>query len=282
MLFKATILIQHASNVTNTAAAARRLGGFSESWYFQGSSPQDLYAALGLAGPPGPAGNRTLMDARANMLPNGSSIVGVRVQQLDPLGPSQSFAANRPGFSTKPADVPQMALLCTIPGLNVKNIRRAIFRAIPDADVVEGELVEGSSTANQARTFFSVLQQQAFRFRGVDLAQPTVPIITILSDGTVTLGGASAGFAVNDRVKILRTVNDSGDVLSALVTITAIPGATSVKLGNWLPGPCTGGTIRKHAFIYPLVDGVNCSVGRVITRRVGRPFTAYRGRRSRR
>jgi hypothetical protein len=172
--------------------------------------------------------------------------------------------------------------LTTIPGLNVKNIRRAVFRAIPDRDVIEGELVEGSGTALGARAFFDTLFRQSFRFRGLDLAQPSVPIITILSDGTVTLGGASAGFAVNDRVKILRTTDDSGDMLSALVTITAIPSATSVKLGNWIAGPCTGGTIRKHAFVYPLVDAANCSVGRVITRRVGRPFTAYRGRRSRR
>src|SRR5262249_51358223 len=111
MLFKFTMLMQHATNVSDPTAAARRLGGFSESWYFQGNSPQDLYAAAGLT----PLGINLaipqLMPARAGFLPNGSSIVGARVQQLDPLGPSQSFAYLLQGLGGIAPDIPQMALL---------------------------------------------------------------------------------------------------------------------------------------------------------------------------
>src|SRR5262245_22184659 len=280
MLFKFTMLFQHTTATTLTNAVPNRLGGFSESWYFQGNSAQDLYAAAGLTAPAPGATLPDLMSARAGFLPNSSFIVGARVQQLDPLGPSQPFAKQFPGQFALDQDIPQMALLCTVPGLNVKNIRRTILRALPDGDVLQGEWVPRSVTRQAVLRFFSALG--AWRFRGLDLAAVNVPIITILTDGTVTLGGASAGFAINDKVKVLRTRDATDDVIGGIFTVTAIPGATSLKIANWTAGACTGGSIRKHAFVYPLVDVANSSIGRVVTKRVGRPFTAYRGRRSRR
>ncbi len=279
MRFKFTMLFQLATNISDPTATARRLGGWSESWYFEGPSAQSLYAAAFGTALGGGATQLGLCGVRSLLLPFGGAIVGQRIQQLEPLGPSQSLSANFPG-SAAAADVPQMALLCTIPGLTVSNTRRAILRGMPDIRVVEGEYSPSQAYAAFLAAFFEQLGN--WRFRGLDLSQPSIPIINISAAGVVQLGGLSAGFAVNDKVKILRAVDGVNEPVGGIFMVGAIPSATQITLIAWTAGACTGGSCRKHAVIYPLVDSANCKVGRIITRRVGRPFTQYRGRRSRR
>ena len=278
MRFKMTMLMQLATNVSDPTAVARRLGGWSESWYWEGASIQDLYIYM-FGGQIGVGeGIGGFCPARAALLPNGASMVGQRIQQVDPVGQSQSLSRNFPGTAAIAADVPQMALLCTIPGKNVKNIRRTILRGIPDARVVEGEFSPSNAFVAAVNLFFDALNN--WRFRGVDLAQPNLPIITIDATGVIQMGALSAGFAVNDLVKVLRSHSAANDPVGGVFMVESIPSATSIKVRNWTAGACTGGTVRKHAFVYPIVDGDNCSIGRIVTKRVGRPFTQYRGRRS--
>jgi hypothetical protein len=278
MRFKFTMLMQLATNISDPTAQPRRIGGWSEGWYFEGATVADLYRfAFGLPGiaavaVPG------LCPSRANLLPTGSAIVGQRVQQIDPVGPSQSLSRLFPGGAATLPDVPQMALLCSTPGLNVKNIRRTILRGIPDARAIEGEYAPSAQFKGDLTTFFTALSQ--FEFRGVDLAQPTIPIIAIAGDGTIQLAGLSAGFAVNDMVKVLRSHDSFGASIGGKFMVELIGTATSVKVRNWTAGACTGGALRKHAFVYPFVDSLNCTIGRLVTKRVGRPFIQYRGRRS--
>lgn len=278
MRFKLTMLMQLATNVSDPTATQRRLGGWSESWYWEGASVQDLFV-YAFGGQIGVGEGQTgLCPVRAAMLPFGASMVGQRIQQVDPVGQSQSLSRLFPGTAGLNADVPQMALLCTIPGKNVKNIRRTILRGIPDARVVEGEFFPSNAFVANLNLFFDVLSN--WRFRGVDLSQAEIPIISVAADGTIQMQGLSAGFAVNDLVKVLRSSDANGSPVGGVFMIETIPSATSIKVRGWTAGLCTGGKVRKHAFVYPVVDGDNCAIGRIVTKRVGRPFTQYRGRRS--
>ncbi len=280
MRFKFTMLMQLATNVSDPNATARRLGGWSESWYANVASVQDLYNLAFQGQAAGFAFLGALVPTRAGMLPNGAAIVGQRVQQIDPVGPSQSLSRLFPGTAGIAADIPQMALLTTTPGFGVKNIRRTILRGVPDARVIEGEYVPAGDFTRNLNQFFGVLGN--WQFRGVDLSQPTIQIITIAADGTIQLAGLSAGFAVNDTVKVLRSVDQFNTTVAGKFVIQAIPSATSIQVRNWTAGVCTGGSVRKHAIIYAQVDSANCAVGRIVTKRVGRPFTQFRGRRSKR
>ncbi len=278
MRFKFTMLFQLATNVSDPTAVARRLGGWSESWYWEGLSLQDLFT-FAFGGQIGVGEGITgLCPIRAGMLPFGAALVGQRIQQVDPVGQSQSLSRNFPGTAATAADVPQMGLLCTIPGKNVKNIRRTILRGIPDARVVEGEFSPSQFFLANLNLFFDALIN--WKFRGVDLSQPNLPVLTIDATGVIQMGALSAGFAVNDQVKVLRSRDANDAPIGGVFMIESIPSATSIKVRNWTAGACTGGAVRKHAFVYPQVDGDNCSIGRIVTKRVGRPFTQYRGRRS--
>ncbi len=278
MRFKFTMLMQLATNVSDPTATARRLGGWSESWYWEGASIQDLYiAAFGGAAGAGGGIWAGLCSTRASLLPLGAAIVGQRIQQVDPVGQSQSLSRLFPGGPLA-ADVPQMGLLCTIPGKTVKNIRRTIIRAIPDARVVEGEYFPSNAFNANLEMYFNVLAN--WLFRGVDLAQPNLPVLTIDATGVIQMGALSAGFAVNDLVKVLRSRDATGEPIGGVFMVESIPSATSIKVRNWTAGVCTGGAVRKHAFVYPQIDSDNCAIGRIVTKRVGRPFQQYRGRRS--
>lgn len=285
--WKATMFLQHASNVSSPNAAAHRTGGWSESWYSGAASLQALLANLGIgAAPPTQIGGAVLptiglLPARAALLPLGSTIVGARVQQIVPLAGAQSLSALFPGNPNWEADVPQMALLCRMPGLNVANIRRFTLRALPDQFVTEGEFTFGTIFATAVQNFFQSLAN--FQFRGRDLSQPTVKIVNITSGATFIVTCETA-FAptVNSFVRILKTRDSTGNLRGGRFQVLTVgPGNNVFTIGLWPFGNTTGGSARVDGIVFPTCDAQNAATGRVVTRRVGRPFVQYRGRRAR-
>lgn len=277
MTIKATMLFQDTTNLTQPTSPAHRIGGWSESWYVNSNSIQTAIADF--ISPTVPGG--PICQARAGLLPSGGAIVGVRFQAISPaVGASQSLAVSFPGSwgSGSATAVPQVALLYKVPSLGTPNIRRMILRGLPSAIIQDGEFRD----PGQWQINFPIFAQSlnGIQFRGRDLSQPTYKIIAIAADGTVTCE-AAVTVVVNQMVRILRTLNNAGTKIGGRFQVTAVgPGSNVFKISPWIAGSTTLGTVRPDVIIYPTVDYLNISLSRAITRRVGRPFFQYRGRRS--
>lgn len=272
---KVTLLMQHVSNFGEVAGGFSRIGGWSETWYKPGT---DVVGARNLV----EIGNGSLppiAQTRAALLPQGSAIVGQRYQIVDPRGPAQSASRFFNGNGSFTADVPQMGLLCKIGATGVGNIRAQIIRAIPDSFVQLGEFAPSVAYRDLVLRYFGSLV--LWNFRGRDLTIPAFTIISISSAGLVTTTAAH-GYAINDRVRILKTLTAAGRVVGALAYVSTVPSTTTFTLNVWTNGSSEGGTVRKEVIIYPPVNPNIATISRIVTRRVGRPFVQYRGRRARR
>lgn len=274
MTVKFTMLFNYASNTSVPSATPKRTAGWSESWYHD---TNDIGFALDLAR----NGNFTfgpLLPTRASNLAAGCSIVGQRVQVINPRGPSQTFAFGYPGSAADPQDIPQVALLTKVPSIGSPNVRLNVLRGLRDGVVVEGEFKPSTADLVSLANYFDALG--AWRFRGRDLTLPAYPIVFITSGGGVQLTVPHA-LAAGDMIRVMHTMQSGGSQFGGVFKVEAVgPSSSQLSIMNWTGGATTGGTIRKEAIGYPLVDSNNVSISRIITRRVGRPFVGYRGRRS--
>jgi len=276
-VYKMTTIFQYASAVSTPNGVIHRSGGWSESWYYNAASIQAVIAFFNGTG--APANQPSFWATRAVLLPSGSGIVGYRVQQVNPPGPAQSGALFMPGVAGQLADIPQMCLLCKSPGLGVGNIRRWYLRAVPDVQVVEGEYQPGGSFGAGVPLLFQSLNGLSFAAR--DLSQTSFPIVSIDATGVITTQ-APVTFAVNDMVRVLRTLDSGRNLRGGKFQVTSVGPGNVCQIKNWTYGATTGGKVRKDALVYPNVDAPNTAFSRIITRRIGRPSVGYRGRRSKR
>lgn len=270
VMTKCTLLIESRSANSQADATRSRIAGWSESWYDEGpfSETKRAYTI-------------SLAQKRAALLPTGSSVVGQRYQEVDPIGASSTGSRVFAGGAGLQADIPQMALLLRIPGVGVKNFRPFYLRGLPDARVNEGEYSPSSIYTNKLIQFLLELEQ--WNFRGRNLAATTVPILTIDNAGVFQLEADSA-IAVNDMVRVLRTNLATGGQFGGRFRVSAKPTARTGTLADWTAGPAAGGRIRADSIIYPVVPGglkPEDVISRVVTRKVGRPFAGYSGRDSR-
>lgn len=281
-LYKVTMIFQGTSAISSPNAAVHRTGGWSESVYMTplaGQVPIQVpqFGQVNLGGVVLP-----LLPARANMLPLGYGIVGLRLQAINPTGPSQSIGVNYPGVTE--ADVPQMALLAKVPSVGANNIRRMILRGIPDAYITEGEFTP--NLAYQAALFQFFASLGGYQFRGRDLSQPSFRIVKI----SPTAGTAAAvTFEANvpyqllQFVRILKSKDATGNLRGGRAQVTVLGGAGNlITIDPWPFGPTVGGSARLDGVVYPTIDAGNIALSRVVVKRVGRPPIGYRGRRSRR
>jgi hypothetical protein len=278
---KCTALFQLSTNIDFPNLPNRRIGGWSETWYFPGTSLtsamnffQGASFTLGF-GLPG------WCQYRAALLPNGAAIIGQRYQQVSPTGATQTTAQLFPGSSGFAADIPQQAVLIYTPAVGVNNIRRSTLRGIPDTWIVEGELSVPGSLGNPFAPFFSQLAN--FQIRCRDTTQPTFTILSMTAAGVLTTELPHT-IVAGQMVRILRTKTIDGDLLGGRFMVASTgPGNNVLTLMNWTPAEATvGGRVRVDAIAYNFVNAGACQVGRAVTRRVGRPFSSYRGRRARR
>lgn len=282
MPIKVTMLLQDATATQNPGPLGqKRIGGWSESWYVSGSNFQTAindFISPTVAGGP-------VCQARAGLLTPGSSIVGLRVQGVGGVtGASQSLAVNFPGSytSSSPASLlttyPGLGLLCSVPATTGANIRRMVLRGLPQNVVKDGEYNPDQAFSQNLSTFFGTLN--GLLFRGRDLTLNQTKIISVATDGTVTCEVAIT-VAPLQMVRILRTLNTAGTKIGGRFQVTSVgPGANVFKILGWTAGATAGGSVRADAIIYPAVNGSAIQISRVISRRVGRPFVQFRGRRS--
>jgi len=265
-VYKMTMLFELATNVTS-ASSGGRVGGWSESWYYDG--------VLGIGRPL----FGTLCARRAAMLPTGARIVGQRFQQVSPnVGASQVASTVFPGSASTAADVPQMAILVKVlAGGGLANIRNWAMRGLPDARVIEGEYAPSVAFTTAFAQFVTALAP--FSFRAIQLDAPQQEINFIDENGimnlldTMTLGDG-------DLVKVMRTRDENGQSVSGIFKVGTGTTSSVKPLVNWTAGFTNGGRARKQVVIYPLIGSAGATLGRVVVKKVGRPFSGYRGRRS--
>lgn len=263
---KATFLFDLATNVASPNAVIHRVGGWSESWYEAGGS-----ITISLL--------RTWAAKRAPLLGQGASIIGARVQQVDPAGPSQSYALAYPGTSTNQTDIPQMALLCKATGIGVRNTKNFMLRGIPDGQVSQGEFNPTADYKTAMQNFFKYLKEFSWEFRGNDLAQVAHPLVSIDANGICTFAEPH-GLNAGDYVKILRATDLTGRKRGGKFFVLTAATTTTCALSGWGFGACIKGAGRKFAIVYPTVE--TATADRISTRKVGGVFNRYRGRASKR
>lgn len=266
---KSTMLFELVTN-DGEVGKPHRIAGWSESYY------QNELTNF--------ASNiqffESLCQRRAALLPTGASIVGQRYQIVDPVGTSQTGDRLFPGGSNLAADYPGLAMFMRIPASGARNIGHVALRGIPDARCVLGEYSNFSETYNSAIVaFLSLLNSAIWRFKGRDLSQIAYPMIGIAANGTFTTEGNHT-LNAGDMVRVLRTNDEDGNQVGGRFKIIAPVTATSGVLLNYDLGETTKGAIRKDLTVYPQYGTLAQVRPRIVARKVGRPFTGFRGRAS--
>jgi len=267
-IIKVTLLFQQATNVSYPNRPSHRVAGWSESWYFSGSVAGAFAAVLGGAG---------LCVKRAALLPVGARIVGQRVQSVDPIGAAISQKNGFPGGAGLPSDVPQIALLQTVPSSSGRNVKHYLMRGVPDICVEEGEYTATPGFAVALAAYQIALG--TFRFKGIDLTESVVDIVSVSAGGLITTIEPHEMVAGEEAI-VTRSYTDSGNALaSGTFKVVSDPTTTTLQLAGWTKGASSGGHLRRKTVIYPIIDGESITVDRVVMRKTGRPFDQYSGRR---
>jgi hypothetical protein len=274
--FKTTLLFQLATGTEAPNPSLRRIGGWSESFYAGGAN---FDAAIGLLfGTRGaPVG---LCEARAGLLPRSAQIVGQRIQQVNPVGRSQSLNRIFNGGSGMDCDVPQMALLTRIPSAVDNHIRPYIIRGIPDQLVVDGEYRPTDDFKRAVTLLMQVLS--SFALRSVVPADLPNTIESISPAGLVTFSVVRPPLVAGYSIEIKGVQLVGGVIGGGTFTIESVSTTYPVQrsIRGWTQGAGVGGAANGTGIIYPVLDGANATIGRIIVRKVGRPFVGYRGRAS--
>lgn len=273
-LYKCTAIFQLTTAVSTPTAPLHRQGGWSESIYVTANNVAAAIQAF-------EQGSGSFCQLRASLLPLGSSIVGERYQQVNPVGPSQSNNNVYPSTLGLEADQPQNALLMKIPGVGVNNIRRMVLRALPDACLTEGEFTPPTAYINQLVQFIAALSQ--YQFQGRDLSQAKQPLLSGTAAGVFTAINAPV-VAIGQFVRILKArETTTGNLRGGRFQVTAVTqNPNTLTVAMWPFGATTGGNFRLDGQVFPQFGPLSGPVGRPIIKKVGRPSTGYRGRRSRR
>jgi hypothetical protein len=277
-LFKCTALFQMTTNVSSPSAL-HRIAGWSESVYFTGNTVAD--AINSFTGSPGANQPGSWCALRASLLPLGASVVGQRYQQLNPVGLSQSQGLVFPSTLGQEADTPQNTLLYKVPGQGVNNIRKVQLRCIPDICITEAEFSPPSNWQNQWVQFNAV--NTLFQFQGRDLSQARQPILSGTAAGVFTTVNAPV-VTIGQFVRILKVRDVNGNLRGGRFQVSAVTqGPNTITVAGWPYPASTGGTFRVDGQVFPYFSNYPpSSGGKIIVRKVGRPFGQYRGRRPRR
>jgi len=264
MEFKYSMLFDFAS-APESSVAPVRTGGWSESVYFSSFSSSDLNDF------------KRLCQKRAGLLPAQAAVIGQRVQQVDPdPGDAQTFAFRYPGNSSYKTDVPQMALHCRM-GTGSRNVRSIDLRCVPDSLVVGGEYKPDGIWDPLLDNYRDELDGWHMRGRALDATQ--VEIDSISAGGEFILRDGM-GFSIGTRADVLRSFDAFGNRYG--VNNARISAASGSSTGTiyWPSGVATrGGRFRIHTILYPILTKTRFAVSRVMVKKIGRSFFAYRGRR---
>lgn len=267
------VTLQINAGTVDAGGNAARIGGFSEQYY--STLPIDSDGLLN--------NWNSLATKRAALLPTNCRIVGSRYQAVDPNGGSRSFDNIYSGSAGLQNDLPQVALQYTVRSANTPNQRSLTLRACPDDKVQFGEYKPSAAFNSALATFFRELQTN-WKFRCIDRTILPVKIITIDNTGLMTTVGPH-GLAAGDVINIMSTVDGQGDKHSFKAAVQAFVTASSALLfldRRDFGVPWTRGRVRKVGIHYESfsITPQEIVTPTAVTKKVGRPFRQFHGRRS--
>lgn len=239
--------------------------GFTESFWW------DLATAAGVANR-----LRTIVaPARARILPQQISLIGATLYS-EGTGRGIEVPLDFGGFSVGSTDQVNVAGLVETRHGTAPNQRRWWLHALPDNWVTLGELRIPVAEAVKIRTYFDAISDAFW----LGIAQTNLSsILTVSAAGLVTLSAASP-FAVGQQLQVNRTLLTSGLKKGGKYFVFSVgPLATQFTLEQWDLGATTGGKIfLPTPTFYNIGNGEGPYLVRAGTKRVGRPFSLYRGR----
>jgi len=260
--YKCTMLINYQSG-NPAGGTPRRPGGASESYYIEASTIPDVTFGV-------------LCTARARLLPNSSSIVGMRFQSVSPVAGSVANDETRPPGSGLVQDNPQQALKIRMGGIGVTNSKSLILRMVPDVRAAFGEYDPSGPFNTNLQSFLALLRSTPWRMRVKDLTQARADIVSITDDGIVTTATAFDP-TTTGQVTILRSLDANRKKRGGDFKVRDVTNSTTFRIWNWPYGDTTNGVVRKLLITYPAY-GLQLSSPRLTTRKVGRPFGLYVGK----
>lgn len=267
MVIKCDMLINASTNKSGSTQAQVRTGGWSEGWYVE-VDPDNARINF-----------EDVCAARAALLPNNCTIVGQRYRIIG--GGSSSGGKSFPGGSGLQGDIPQMALLCTVAGNGVPNIRRFRIGGIPDARVVEGEYNPSSAYTAALNRYFAKCQEDGMKFKYRNLAAGRVDIKSIDSTGLMTVFVAQTFNAI-PFIDLLKCRDSQNKAVKGRFGLVAGGDNLHAQLIGWKGQTVVKGSFRLVQDAYSFVNQKSFNVGRVVVHKVGRAFFQYRGRASKR
>jgi len=258
---KVTLLLTQTSD-------GGRVGGWSETWYFDGTAAAAFAAANRLA------------KKRSAFLVHQAAVVGIRTAEVG--GGVVAHPVVYPGTQNTKPDIPQMALNCVCKGQGVQNRKFFQLRGIPDSSVDGGKYKPTQGVNAGVVAYFGGLAGDQFRFRAKDLTSPKIGLVSVANDGTFRLNGAAV-YNAGSYIQLLRAKNAQGVNVSGDYFVDIKTDDRNGKFLNWTGGVVTlNGQARVVSYVFPVVDGDTLIARDVTTRKVGRPFDQYVGRRSKR
>jgi len=269
---KCSLLFDVTTSPKNRTVSSAHSGGWSES-HWDSSSSVPLAAITALA------------QRRAQILSPLASVIGYRTEvftissnKLLPGGTS-SGRFQYPGTGGSGLNVPQDALQISLPAVAATNVSRSSLRGMADDVIDQGEYTPTVAFANAMQAFLNELFNSNWGFIGRVKSNPVARVQKITDLGVVTLSANIGGAANTDYLRLNRVYDNQGFPVKGSFLITNIAGnvyTLAGYTGQVVDAP--SGTAR--------IDAVNWfgyghgSVSRAVSRKVGRPFEQYRGRRS--
>ncbi len=277
MPFRVALLFDLTTNPINRAVASPRSAGWSETVWWNGTI-QNLLAGPLLA----------LAQNRSNMLPKEAACIGYRIANAEITVDNRiNYAGtsggklNTPGSSAYSCGEAQDALMLSLNAVNGINVSRHALRALPDEVCAQGEYNPDPNFTVALSGYLSELITNAWGMVSHDLSQPAFSVLSIDAHGVVTTAGAHTILA-GQYARFHRCKLDDGTTIQGSYLVTAAT-ATTLTLANWKyisPKTTQGGLVRRDLLGFLRFNQLT---GQVATsRKVGRPFDSFRGRRSKR
>jgi len=267
---KFTMLFQ-LSTFGQSGTTLNRVAGFSESWYTAIPYSASL---LSIAS--------NMAQLRAALLPTSGNIVGFRFQETNGITSSASVSvpAALPGTADSATDKPNVAVQFQLNSSGGgANRKLLVIRGVPDENTIAGGYRPTPAYRTAMTNWLSELVSRPWQWRGRDLTQTSYPILTISLNGTFQLGAPTV-IPTETMVQVLRSRNEAGRQKGGFFFMTRTTALTGTLLG-WNHGDCTGGRMRAAGIVFPAPQAfVLPPVGKSVSKKAGRPFDQYRGRRS--
>lgn len=273
LVYKTSLLFQVNTEPVDRQFATPHAGGWTEGvWtqYSPSTSPTGTVKAWA--------------NARAFLLPIQCTIVGYRISVYDlvknKLTPGGTSAGKLiyPGVAVYTAGNPQSGLELGWPAAAGPNSSRIVLRGLPDEVVVKGEFNGSSSFRSFLTRLTNLYFGQNFGWVGRDLSVPYATV-NLIAGNVVTLSVALGGIAVGDFLRFRKVRGDNGSPVKGSYLITNVAGAVLTLQGlNGVSLTKPNGTARQD--VVGFITGGQANIGRVVVKKIGRPFESYRGRRS--